>query len=499
MSLEESIANAIFEDATSKDAGRVVFWDGEALIPVEIDSEAIYRTLLKTSPVKVKLQKRTDTRWVDSQNYQRIDRILSSSKDWLKPLRAGQIDNLDDVDFADLAVWAQTSKNRFHHSLKHLVRSAMPETSPKGYLVARKSYPVLLKLADQIDDPHLRYAIAQMQVISGLCSDNDPRLIPGQLEDYLDNIRFAPLGPESETVRLLWKGKITSLHSRGAATAIFKKAQLSDIPSLIHSFYFDMGVHSYFASEDLEKVAPNELPPFIKLHGQQREGIQAVNCSVDPNFLRIYGARFLMLAQQVPEVDFILTLCCDQEEAIILAEELLELATVLCDFNRSGAINNLIINSIAVPEWVKNPVTFYASARFFAAKNLLSTYERLYTMDIDLEATDHPGAYWASLPPSAVLAPHSRNFVRLSPWRRVLAGNVQMSQKALESGILDQICSYLSLGLTYEPSWMLDQNALAFAQEIYPDDFADIGSRPFKAYGFKQSWEERYKNHNEKA
>lgn len=495
MSLIET-SKMIETGARRAGAERVVFWNGQESKKSAPNSEQILEILRSDNPSKFKLQSRVEGQWVDLTKYDDVMCEGSTGRDWSQAIRSGSLGELSAAEQKEIQNWAHSNQKQFHHSLRHLVRNTMPEQNPAGHKIARTALGAVFQLAQSLDDTRLRYAVSQLQITSAFS-----RLAPDSFEnsDFIEFIdAMDPLIPsdESETVWALWRGKFASLSHRQWASDLFKEAVEGDSAGNISDFYFDMGAHTYFSTQKIRSATLSDLDASRIIYGTFRACDQAITWSADETFLRIYGTRLLLLAQQLPEIDFVLTICEDHTGAETLSEELVELSRKITTFNKSGPIQNLVVLSYPAPDWVAQPISFFAAARFFTTRYLLENYPRVYSMDVDLESIDNPIPFLRALPERSVLAPYSRGYHRLSPWRRIMAGNVQFTNAAVSSGVLDQLCTYLNVGLAEPNSWMLDQNALAFVQDNFPGEISDIGKRPFVAPPFKRIWEANYKRAN---
>src|SRR5699024_3285521 len=103
-----------------------------------------------------------------------------------------------------------------------------------------------------------------------------------------------------------------------------------------------------------------------------------------------------------------------------------------------------------------------------------------------------PRPFMDKLESTPFATPLTKGSLGVSPWRRYMAGNVIASQEYLESVVLDRFHDYLSVGLTEENSWMLDQNGLAYAIESL-DNYSPLGARPASVGSFMGQWEKNFR------
>lgn len=396
----------------------------------------------------------------------------------------------------------------FTRALRSLTRFVTPGVGTKSYDAAPMR-ALLDELAGRLEAPsiqldYLRTSADQFVAISEVGADTAVR--SRDTHKLLDASRArsadaperygTPGGQIAEAVTL---GKIHSLDDRDAANREFTRARALDTERVIRHFYVDMGAMTYFSDRSLPagdakvdiSAIHESFRPYATVESKAKTSLVI---SVDARFFRIYTPLLYFYAQQLPEIDMSIIICGDRGLAKELITDGRRYMNALKALNHSGRMSHVHHYVVPVPQFVAEARTFYASARFFAATPLLERYENLYLMDADLTFDAHPRTFLDTVASLPFAAPRTGGEAALSPWRRYMAGNIPLGRIILETSILDDVQRYLTAGLRSRSSWMLDQNALAYAIERSPDSFTNLNkySRPFRAPSFKATWEKNF-------
>ncbi|MGO2016613.1 MAG: hypothetical protein ACTH3R_09140 [Brevibacterium aurantiacum] len=380
--------------------------------------------------------------------------------------------------------------------------------SQPNSLVINRWRKYFAQLEPLVHDDYLDYFTAALELLecaldNGLCeiiADADhTKLKP--LMQRLDSCASEYQSIPAQISALNQFGKIYSLIDRSAAADCFRLMKEKDQGNLVPYFYSDMGSQTYYSQRDiLDSEAEDRTSAICEsLRWLSPEAPidkdLGVLISVDSNFFRIYAWLIYYYAQQLPEVDFIVLICGDQAEAQQLLSDGDRFVEGLNALNRSGVPTNIKFLRIPVPNFVVQPKTFYASARFYAARTLLDVYPRLYLMDADLMFTEDPTRYFDRIKDIPFAAPENLGLTYLSPWRRYLAGNIPLNRSILETDFMDDLLNYTSHGLSAQHSWMLDQNAITYAVELnFPATSVSLNSfnRPLFPPKFRSTWEQNF-------
>lgn len=307
--------------------------------------------------------------------------------------------------------------------------------------------------------------------------------------------------PDAGTVEgLVWRvllGQVQSVYSRDNAAATFQTVRAHPAADLVRRFYRDTGAFTYFSESEVaerRRVIPHLSGMITWASEHKPRNRQAVVLSVDPYFFRTYGPMILFNAQQAPEVDFVVNVCGTAEQVARVEQDAQQFLSGLSTLNRQGAPRNLLLQGVGVPDWVVNRKTFYASARFLVLRDLLEDYEQLYALDADMFMLRHPREFLNKTSKVAFGATSSNGPVSVSPWRRIMGGTLVVNRDALTTPMLSRTMDYLSAGLTERHSWMLDQNALAYAVEADPTYQPLQLARPTVIGTFMATWEKNFQS-----
>ncbi|WP_193105893.1 hypothetical protein [Brachybacterium sp. FME24] len=423
-------------------------------------------------------------------------------------LRRAGVSGAESVVVPDVVRAANANPVGFTRALRSLTRFVTPGVGTKPHNASRL-LGVLDDISHQLSTPspeldYLRASADQFVALTEVgvgaaVKAGDTRPLLNATQNAVATVPNRYDTPAAQVAAAVTLGKIHSLHDRDAADLEFSRARELDHARVIRHFYVDMGAMTYFsdatisstdATADIASVH-DSLRPYDAAEPGARTSLVI---SVDPRFYRIYAPLLYFYAQQLPDLDFSILICADRGRAKELITDGRRYMNALRTLNRSGRMTNVHHYVLPVPRFVAEAKTFYACARFLAAPRLLEKYENLYLMDADLTVDTHPKAFLASVSELPFAAPRTGGEAALSPWRRYMAGNIPLHRKVLDTPVLDDVQRYLAVGLRSRSSWMLDQNALAYAIERSPSSYTNLNeySRPFRAPSFKVTWEQNY-------
>ena len=410
------------------------------------------------------------------------------------------------VPVSDVARAANADPTGLSRALRALTRFVTPGVGTRSYDAAPLR-TLLDDLAGRLDEPslpldYLRASADQFVALNSVGAEaavkaRDTRALldaarSGAAED--PNRYETTGGQIAEAVTL---GKILSLDDRDAADHQFTRARTLDSARTIRHFYVDMGAMTYYSDETVSSADAD----IAAVHAACRpyaavtpKASTSLVISVDARFYRIYAPLLYFYAQQLPEYDMSIVICGDRGLAKELITDGRRYMSALRPLNHSGRMAHVHHYVLPVPRFVAEAKTFYACARFFVAAHLLEKYENLYLMDADLTVDAHPKKFLDSVASVPFAAPRTGGEASLSPWRRYMAGNIPLNRRVLDTPVLDDVQRYLVTGLRVRSSWMLDQNALAYAIERSPGSYKNLNdySRPFRAPSFKVTWEKNF-------
>ncbi len=280
-----------------------------------------------------------------------------------------------------------------------------------------------------------------------------------------------------DAVRVLRLCLVALLDGRHAAGALASDEGLST-SALVQAMGVDSGVATYGTSGDVP--TPRDRIPLTWLRPPDEEppdGRTTVLYSADPVFIRKYAPRLLFYAGLFPEFRYHLHLVGDFDECLATAQLLDGLSDHISDVRGMSRPVRLGYSWSTVPEWIPNSVSYFASARFLIAKELLAHSQApVWIQDVDLFPTADITRHQAAFDSVDVAIVVSRFLGGLFPWKRYLAGNVHLRPTAATERFLGAVEDYLDAWLGSPQSWMVDQNALAYAAERVPEaSMLDMG------------------------
>lgn len=305
--------------------------------------------------------------------------------------------------------------------------------------------------------------------------------------------------PPIETVEgLAWRallGQIQSIYDRDTAAATFLDVREHSAVDLVRSFYRDTGTLTYYSEREVTRR--RRATPALDQLATWDSGVgigasRAIAVSVDPSFYRTFAPTMLHAAQQLRDIDFVFIVCAKPEVAEVLHDDTNRYLSGLASLNGQAPPENVRMIAVDTPDWVSNQTTFFACSRFLALPGLLQEYDNVYTIDADLYLVRDPRPFLSRTASMPFGAPRTEGTLGVSPWRRYMAGNVVANRGLLGSEALHRLHDYLSVGLAEPASWMLDQNAIAYAVEGFHGYKPLTTARPTVTSQFMGVWEKNF-------
>lgn len=504
-------AAEIAAESAAVGAGRVCFHNGKYLF-ADPTEEAISSALEQSVSGRYKLQAIREGKWTDLSKYAPIFDAASllsvlMSCDFSAPVELEARDVIEAMRLkpgkAD-SVLRKTFYNALDQQAKHPSMTRLPRvlsffTQLKAGLKEQPRYDYFMSYLSVFHE-------AQVLGLADIIVSRDRDAVVGIVSDLMSFMEREGqnMGGAAQAAGDCVLGQILSLADRDAASRRFRALRTSEHAALIEFFYWDLGALTYFGADEIEETVlttdvQSTIASLIPIHAPDVSNEMAVGVSMDESFFRVYAPWLYFYAQQLPNIDFNFILCAEPDTADSLMREGSVFAQSLASLNRSGEPSNVRVYSMPTPDFVCEAKTFYACARFFALPELLSHYPQVYLMDADLYLSDNPTNYFQRLQEVPFASPDSPGPVGLSPWRRYMAGNIAANQSIADSQLLLDLQSYIVHGLQQPASWMLDQNALAFAAERSESGtFLLLNSfkRPFMTSKFMGTWESNFRKAN---
>lgn len=344
-----------------------------------------------------------------------------------------------------------------------------------------------------LKDPYISYYLAYLK-FSNIFFDQSltlnsriEKVNDEALEDWKKNLDLDVV----ESVRACVLGSLLSSFDRDRARELYAYA-IKNSAELISFYSVDAGVFTYYSSLDINRKNSNIsdfLDKELCLYSTITKKEICLIASLDERFLRIYAPNIITHLIGLEHYNFHFTIC-GNEKSKEYVDEFMKLISEYEKFARVSIKDRISFSYFEVPDWVKEKKTLYACARFFTAKRILSEklFESVYIMDIDLTVTEDISSFMKKQMGYMMSFSFSRNNAALYPWRRFLAGNVFIGNKALH--YLSLLCDYILFGLKEKNSWMLDQNALDYIYYLQDDKSYILNNaqekKPFSQFQFRQ-------------
>lgn len=280
---------------------------------------------------------------------------------------------------------------------------------------------------------------------------------------------------------LLHRAKIESLTDRAAATATLQQAKALS-PNFFAKLRFDEGAHTYLPLEEIDAARPAYDPEAVRPALEQALGARperyrspkaTLLWSMNGRFLRAHGPQWFDLAPALIAnygLGMVVLMVGEPDEIDPLVEEARDLIARTARFHGASApeevARSVLFVRLPLPGFVADPVTFYASARYLHARQVLAAAGTpVVVLDADFTPKFPFDATLAYAAKGDVAFPVSRGSAALSPWRRYIAMTGCFSPTPGAERFLVEVERYLLGGLTRPSSWMLDQNALDHAAQ----------------------------------
>lgn len=189
--------------------------------------------------------------------------------------------------------------------------------------------------------------------------------------------------------------------------------------------------------------------------------------SADPRFLRSYLTRLLFYIGLFPENKYHFHIIAIKKEAIAMKDIVLEhLKSILAIRESTNSSPNVDISFSECPIGVKEKVSYYASARYMIAGEIMKETSRpVWIQDVDLYPTGELASFIPTFMSHDVSLYRSNFLGGALPWVRYLGGNVFVSPTKAGTEFLTHVDYYMRNWLIAESSWMIDQNAISYALE----------------------------------
>ena len=510
-------------EAVQHDGGRICFFYDQQYYLCDADLHSatkLFESFVDIHKSKYKIQTKQAASWHDCTKYKPVFDFISFDA-WFAGL-----DFLSETPFPchEATLLLELAPRRFTTCLRKILYNFVATQWKKINLTSAayfEQFLLAIEPALVTATKEMRYFFAHARayiflIRNGLLSaikqpnSNSPQKLLDEFDKYIERESLSSDNSAAFVAVSNLRGQILSLYDRESAALEFDNCKKLDC-DLVATFYLDMGVNTYYGVVEVDtKVIADrvaEIKASQKVISDLRKGDLIVTLSVDPDFFRIYMPLLFFYAQQLRDIDFHIVLCADLHIAMDLVNDGAIYCSALARLNAQPPPENVSFSSIAIPKFCNANKTFYACARFFVIDRLLENYSSVFVMDADMTIQEDPRPFFASLAKHKFGLPKTKGLEFLSPWRRYMAGSVFINGTEDNCVLIKEIQIYLTKGLAEGNSWMLDQNALAFALETTPNGHSfDLNTvkRPMGQPSLRTAWEVNFrarkeKNDNEQA
>ncbi|MEH7274100.1 hypothetical protein, partial [Neobacillus vireti] len=427
---------------------------------------------------KYKYQVKENTKWIDKTSYLKFSGNQDLEKFILDKIKLKDPDEFDNL--VSSLITSSSQRNTLYRSIPLFMRQLWikqdsPHPNMEKLLIALKAKngyePNFLGNLTFYLEKHL--LIKKKLTQSSLFRQSYHSIFPDCAGDqdfyhFLEEI-LKECAKYHSTLQLsnVLSGMIHSFLGRRDEAIIKFNDALQFEEDHIAALRFDQGIHTYSEMNDTYEL-PNSVEFLSEDTGKSQSEIILL-MSMDIRFLRLYGINILFTASVLKQYQFHFHIIGEREEVKSCVAETMDLFEKMCKYR--GNISPVIAPTFStekVPEGITDEKTFYACARFLRAAYFMDHFDtNLYICDADLFITSDPGDYFKKLLNFEIGLPFSIGVMNLSPWRRVLAGNVFLKNGEHSREFVSMVSSYILTNIYKSYTWTLDQNALAYTFENY--------------------------------
>jgi hypothetical protein len=459
----------ILNESILSKSDRIVFWENSKFYFSDINHESIANILLNKNllTIKYKFQKKYNGRYSDISKYCNIFNkkefeVYISNIDFLRNDIC--IDKIWDViniltDYSQEKTILFVARKLLYNFI-NAQYNKYNKNRENGAVKFINRCPTWLK-----NNAYISYFCGYIESFVSACKLIDYNFKIEDSKVFKLNITsiLEQIDGHDISAKLNIQGQLASIINRDTAASLFNSKKLDK--KLVSEFYLDMGLCTYFSDADIYGVDSNHEFSLHKMHINKNGGGISMLVSFDIVFASMYLPLLVHYARNLPDINFHFLLIGNEKEQkrFSLVLNALVRAQAMCINQKS--LTNISFSFTDVPNWVKNIKTFYACSRFLFADKLLEYFSKIYIMDADIHFLDNPANFFNLLKGKKIAFPINSKLGFIAPWRRCMAGNFYIEKDESTYQFLTDIKLYITRGLLNEYSWMLDQNAIAYAFE----------------------------------
>lgn len=287
------------------------------------------------------------------------------------------------------------------------------------------------------------------------------------------------------------------LQNRKKAAILFRKFLSYKLP--FEKLLISIGVSTYFNIEN-EKIPQVNTPIFVDEKPVNYNNT-AIIVSVDINFLRKYGPQLFVSTIALKKYQVHIHVIGDYNDSIDSINEAKELfKKILMFYKTEKEVRIPTFSTENIPDYVKDNVTYYACSRFVHANAFKNWFDTdILIIDVDFLITDDLKNMIKKIENYDVALTLTEGITSMTPWTRAMGGTLYLKNNEYSEKFIEYTRSYILYGLSFEDSWILDQNALCYAQEKLSSNEEEIKVfsipykiRPLKQFRIRYFMEERF-------
>lgn len=316
---------------------------------------------------------------------------------------------------------------------------------------------------------------------------------------------------------LVNRAKVESLRDRDAAARLLHEARTA-APEFVQALRYDFGTNTYLTAAEVAAPGP-DYPGEVGRAGLRAalaetapafaNAVANLVWSTDVRFFRIHGPPWFevlpyLMRLGLRPICFMIGEAGEAEAAIAEARALIAAtARFRGEADPESSARSVVFVRLDVPAFVAQPMTYYATARHLHARQVIEeTGAPVVITDFDMTVKEPFAPFLAALAEAQVAVPFTRGLAALSPWRRYMAGTGWFTPTPQSLAFLETVERYIVRGLDRDPSWTLDQNALAFAVEggaggAVVDNLNLTGRRPAGQDELRKQFERTFQNNSQ--
>ena len=480
----------IFDDINKKVFKRIIIKDGTKL---EVAHDEVLKNV---DGYKFKFQKNEDDKWKDIGKYFKLVRSQQLGDYWT------DIVDLDEdslINYITYYTFTETPYSRVK-----LLKS-FKQVCENLWLSHYKKHINLIKYFDFVDkhkdlfndewkniNIYLKYLHKLKLKFQSLGFEKlyFPELQPAifnnpDVMQFIKNDIKELEATELQFAYLLAAHYYSLLNERENAVKCFGKVK-SFNNNLEIEFGIGQGSSTYnLLTENSQKHENN-----VTFYSQQLniESNYTILVSVDSKYLKRYATIIFFSIVALQKYHFHIHVVGDDKETIKTIEDAQALYNHIKNF--TGKTSDIITPTFSyeeLPEYAVSIKSFSATARFINASYFMETFNsNLLILDADMFLTDDLTNYLNGIKKYDITIAFSQSVTATLPWRRVMAGNIYLTNNEKARRFIDITSDYIVDNLKETQSWTLDQNALSYAYENIFDYYPEISfgnvykfNRPF--------------------